>query len=212
MRKDHCRVEAMHEKMWPGIKIELMPSKHSNTGEKADTWFPHRTIPTSQAFAWLAHMLTFKYMPGESRQLAFEGFNGWLNSLLQATGRFQLQHVQCGRHGQNPEHIPLEIDTSGRVKISQFFTEVCWDEMARKLWYEDLKNDKKPWVSTRVSFSNHSTVPFSEVITFSLDPQHHQRFREVTESYVLDLLTHLADLFDSSVLAMSSLTPGGFFS
>ena len=208
LKAHHGHVQQMHGRMWPGVALQIRDSKHLQQqflDNDPGTWFAHKTFPTSAVFALLSHFLSFKFFSNEERAKTCLGFAQILGALLRATGRFEVQHWKCGENGQE---TTLEIDASGRVNVSRFFQQGLWDNSVRKLWNNDLRNEKKRWVNTKLSYSDQSSVALAEVVAFALDPQHDKNFRNIVQPSVLGLLTRLACLVDANVLAMTSETLG----
>ena len=65
-------------------------------------------------------------------------------------------------------------------------------ESARALWKKDFKNSEKTWVNVMALFDEQCLISLSDVVAFTLDPQHPREFQDVALPSVFRLLTEMA--------------------
>lgn len=207
-KQNEKHIRTYHECLWPGEEFQLLRPKHGKGAEssKQESWLQTKTICTSGLFAAIAYWLNYKYMHDVDRSSACQGLSQLLACLLNCKGQCAFPHVKCGQQGRNPDRVSIELDASGRVMIQSFFSRNFWMESARALWKKDFKNSEKTWVNVMALFDEQRLVSLSDVVAFTLDPQHPREFQDVALPSVFRLLTEMAYEIDICVEDMSSTT------
>ena len=197
----HDTINDYHHALWPGVAVNLLRVKFSkNESDQHDqkSWLERKTIPTSWLIAYVVYRLNFKFGNKLDRSVAWKATSGLLSTLLAQTGPFTVPHIRWG----DDEQADLHVDAQGNVSCKDVWTGDFFRSTVSRRWKADRKDDGKPWVRTIHEIDGK--IPFLDLLTFSLDPQHSADFQGRVLGRAYTLFTHLAGMLDDKLVSLSS--------
>ena len=180
--------------IWPGVDVELMRAKHSRfASDEQAIWLKEGSMPTSMYVSFMVFCLSSKYRNKQDRSHAAKTFATVCAKVCTALNGLSLKHRRLG----SDRAVRIVVSATGMMNASFFWDKgEYFDTRVRKTWKDDMKDETKPWISTR---SGCDQVQFADLVCFCLDPQHGQGLRNELLDPTLLLLSQLAKVIDENV-------------
>ena len=200
-RKARPNIVEWHHRLWPGIHIETLHSKYvkNQNDQESHTWFKEATINTSMLVSTVCNLLNNKHRSLVSRAEASSGFAKLILLFCQVLDGVELTHERfttdrdVNARGQGS----LLVDSFGKVDSSAFWSSDFWTTNVKKAWKSDFLNKGKTWIN-QIDGGGDS-VPLVSLLSFALDPQRVPSLSSLLMTGVLNLLTEISFIIDTSV-------------
>ena len=200
-RKARPNIIDWHHRLWPGVQIETLQSKFvkNQDTQEGHTWFKEATINTSMLVSTVCHLLNNKHRNLVSRAEAASGFTKLILLVCDGLDGLELTHDRfttdrdVNARGQGS----LSVDSFGNVDSSEFWSSSFWTSNVKKVWKSDFLNRRKTWINQIDGDSD--SVPLVSLLCFALDAQHDHRLSSLLMTGVLNLLTEISFVMDTSV-------------